>query len=120
MAVVWIHINCNAGTLFIQHQCFSLKNFAKQQRSLYVTAVRVGMSVGFWGGNLACSCAPPCGHVWSDNHYFHMYAVLQDIRTCSFIKPDTVASHFAFPYTNWKRKMCFHARFSSEEKHCNS
>lgn len=49
MAVVWIHINCTAGTLFIQHQCFSLKNFAKQQRSLYVTAIWVGCQWDFGG-----------------------------------------------------------------------
>lgn len=39
MVVVWIHINCSADTSFIQHQYFSLKNSAKQKRSMHVTAI---------------------------------------------------------------------------------
>lgn len=48
MVVVWIHTNCSADTPFI-HQYFSLKNSAKQQRSLHVTAIWVGISVKFGG-----------------------------------------------------------------------
>lgn len=69
---------------------------------------------------LACTCAPQCGHISSDNYHCHIYTALKEIRTCSFMNPGTVALHFAFPYTNWRRKICFCAEFSSEANQCNA
>lgn len=68
----------------------------------------------------ACTCAPQCGHISPDKHHSHTYNALKEITTCSFINPDTVALHFAFPYANWKRKICFYAKFSNEENQCNT
>jgi len=65
--------------------------------------------------NLVCTCGRQCGRISSDNHRSHTYTALKEIRTSAFINPDTVASRFAFLYTNWKKKIRFYAKFLSED-----
>lgn len=122
MILVWIRINCNADTPFIQRQYFSLKNSAKQQRSFHITAIWVGISVGF-GGKIwlaAVNLSVGMCSLTIINFTSTLCYRKSELAINFIIKPDTVASHFAFPYTNWKRNIWFHARLSSKEKQCNT